>query len=153
MRARLIITLSVAGLFAGGVAARAADPPAVYNNPSATYSDPAEAVIIYDDNPGVTKRAYWQEPWASRHYFPATGRMPLSGRREDAFQRHAYYPPAPDFYRVWSSLPPFQENPPTTLRTEQSVQLQGEVAPTVNDDPQRRRFNRHRLGHPHGTKH
>ncbi len=30
----------------------------------------AGALIVYDNEPGVTIRAYWLPPWRNRHYFP-----------------------------------------------------------------------------------
>src|SRR5262249_10534742 len=41
-----------------------------------------EPVIVYDFEPGVIVRSYWDAPWRDRHYFPKTGHRPKVGRRE-----------------------------------------------------------------------
>jgi len=47
----------------------------------------AGPIVIYDYQPGVYVRAYWRAPWRHRHYFPATGEQPISGRDEDLSAR------------------------------------------------------------------
>ena len=49
---------------------------------SYTLAEPASPLVVYDFEPGVVIRAYWLPPWRDRHFFPATGRAPVYGRRE-----------------------------------------------------------------------
>jgi hypothetical protein len=147
MRAAFVIAVSIAGLFA--VPARAADLPAVYWGDAPSYGYPAAPVVIYDDNPGVTMRAYWEAPWAGRRYFPANGVPPKLGRRENPFARHVPYPPAETYYRNWMSLPPFDANVAAPAPGDRSALLSGDAAAPPAGDVARR-HNRHRLRHrPH----
>lgn len=110
MRARFVIAVSIAGLLA--VPARAADLPAVYWGDAPVYGYPAAPVVIYDDNPGVTMRAYWEDPWAGRRYFPATGIRPRYGRHERLSLRRVRLPQAENFYRSWSTSSAFVPDRP-----------------------------------------
>jgi hypothetical protein len=74
----------------------------------AAYAGRMEPVVIYDDQPGVIGRSYWDAPWANRHYFPKTGKRPRMGRVEHISARPASK--AEDYFRFWSAssfdLPP-----------------------------------------------
>ena len=84
-----------------------------------------EPVIVWDFEPGVIVRSYWEPPWGNRHYFPKTGRRPKVGRLE-------HMPPQrvvrnETYYRNWSvssfflpgvpqqttpyQMPPYQTRP------------------------------------------
>ena len=117
MRAFFAIVLSAAAAFVAP--ARAADVSVVapaYYYP--VYGLPAEPLVIIDIDPGVSMRAYWEEPWARRRYFPATGHMPKYGRHELNLVRR-YNPPAESYYRDWSTSSavapraPMYDVPPT----------------------------------------
>jgi hypothetical protein len=104
----------VAALFLGvlGVTtANTADAPA-FSNGFGVYS-PLEAriepVIIYDFEPGVIVRSYWDVPWQNRHYFPKTGRRPKAGRLEHLPGRRVSR--AEDYYRHWSVSSVFAPEP------------------------------------------
>ena len=64
------------------------------------YGARIEPLIVYDYEPGVIVRSYWDTPWGNRHYFPATGRRPKVGRLERHTERRASK--AEDYYRFWS---------------------------------------------------
>ena len=72
------------------------------------YAGRMEPIVIYDDQPGVIGRSYWDAPWANRHYFPKTGKRPRAGRVEHISARPASK--AEDYFRFWSAssfdLPP-----------------------------------------------
>jgi hypothetical protein len=70
------------------------------------YGDPVyglrtEPVIVYDYEPGVIVRTYWEPPWRNHHYFPSTGRRPKVGRLEHIPPRRASR--NEDYYRYWSA--------------------------------------------------
>jgi len=67
----------------------------------------AGPIIIYDYQPGVYVRAYWRAPWRHRHYFPATGEQPISGRDEDLSARGEGADPAETFTRTWTTSSAF----------------------------------------------
>lgn len=69
-------------------------------------------LIIYDVEPGVTMRPYWLEPLGHRHYFPATGKRPRAGRRENLFAVSRPSKPARTFQRSWSNLWAFADESP-----------------------------------------
>ena len=95
----------------------------------------SEPFVVYDYEPGIIVRAYWLRPWAGRHYFPAGGKMPIVGRREQLA-------PTPvsgkrNFQRDWSSFPiDTIEQPPLILNQQQqyfpSGQPSGEATPPVS---------------------
>lgn len=64
-------------------------------------------IYVYDFEPGVVVRAYWIPPWRNRHYFPATGEKPESGRLEDLTASTPMPEPAENFQRSWSTAPNF----------------------------------------------
>ena len=111
--AAIVIGLSVAGLgladlgFAGLGAARAADLPLDGSAQYSTYGDVSGersgSILVYDSQPGVVVRAYWQAPWRNRHYFPRTGKRPRIGRAENLSAPRPHYQMAESYYRAWST--------------------------------------------------
>jgi hypothetical protein len=98
--------------FAGIASACAADLPKVpvESNVGLHYSAQghrASPIVIYDYQPGVYVRAYWRAPWRHRHYFPATGEQPISGRDEDLSARGEGVDPAETFSRTWTTSSAF----------------------------------------------
>jgi hypothetical protein len=100
MHARFIS--AVIAIIASVPAANAADASgagAGYGN--SVYGLRTEPVIVYDYEPGVIVRTYWEPPWRNQHYFPSTGRRPKVGRLEHIpphrFSRNE------DYYRYWSA--------------------------------------------------
>jgi hypothetical protein len=71
------------------------------------YGQRAGLVWIYDYEPGIVVRSYWATPWRHRHYFPATGEKPESGRLEDLSARGGASEPAETFQRFWSTSSAF----------------------------------------------
>jgi hypothetical protein len=103
---RILIAAIV--LSVGVTTACAADLPV---DSSSKYSTYAPAIgqrigqmVIYDYQPGVVVRAYWQSPWRSRHYFPRTGEKPEVGRDEDLSAPRERSRPAETFTRSWSTI-------------------------------------------------
>ena len=68
----------------------------------AAYGARMEPVIIYDDQPGVIVRSYWDAPWDNRHYFPRTGRKPRVGRLEH-ISAHPRVSKAQSYFRYWAA--------------------------------------------------
>ena len=66
---------------------------------SSVYGFRIEPVIVYDYEPGVIVRSYWEPPWRNHHYFRSTGRRPKVGRREHINARHASK--SEDYFRYW----------------------------------------------------
>ena len=98
----------------GVVAADAADVSSGrnaggYGNYSA-YGARIEPIVIYDDQPGVIVRSYWDAPWANRHYFPSTGRRPKVGRLEHISAHRVSK--AEDYFRFWSASSVFLSEVP-----------------------------------------
>lgn len=115
--AAIVVSLSV-------TATRAADLPI---DSSSRYSTSAlgervAPLVIYDYQPGVVVRAYWQAPWRHRHYYPRTGEKPEIGRDEDLSAPYESYEPAKTFKRYWSNASDFPSPRPIAnrLRTEPS---------------------------------
>ena len=84
---------------AANAADTSAGPGAGYGNYA--YGLRTEPVIVYDYEPGVIVRTYWEPPWRNHHYFPSTGRRPKLGRLE-----HIQPPRVSrneDYYRYWSA--------------------------------------------------
>jgi hypothetical protein len=106
MRVLLAIALLSFGI-AGVGAVRAADFPSGYSTPySGRYFEHAqhsEMLWLYDDQPGVVVRAYWEAPWHYHHYFPATGVAPRIGRYENLSAVSRPPKPAKTFRRSWSN--------------------------------------------------
>jgi hypothetical protein len=71
----------------------------------------AGIIVLYDYQPGVVVRAYWQSPWRNRHYYPRTGKPPKIGRAENLLVKRVHYVPAQTFRRSWSTLSLMPEPP------------------------------------------
>lgn len=86
----------------GVTAARAAD---VSLDGARSYASGVRAgpIVIYDYQPGVVVRAYWQSPWRDRHYYPRTGKRPKIGRAENLSAPRPHYQMAESYYRAWST--------------------------------------------------
>lgn len=98
-----VFVVAVIGI-AGVAAANAADAPAgrgLARGYFSPYGVRSEAVIVYDNQPGVLVRAYWYPPWNNRHYFPSEGRRPRVGRLEHMPARRLTM--AEDYFRYWST--------------------------------------------------
>ena len=110
----MFIRLSIALVLSvvGALAANAADLSGGQNVGVSgyTYAFRAEPVIIYDYQPGVIVRTYWDVPWNNRHYFPKTGHRPKSGRLEHFPKRRVSK--AEDYFRVWATSSRFPVAPP-----------------------------------------
>ena len=108
---RILIAAIVAS--AGITAARAADLPV---DSSAGYlsaiSQRTAPLVVYDYQPGVVVRAYWEAPWRHRHYYPRTGERPEIGRDEDLSAPYESYTPAQTFKRSWSTTSNFPPEQP-----------------------------------------
>jgi hypothetical protein len=96
----------IAGIgFAG--AAHAADAPSAIGTQYSSYAyaggQRIGPIVIYDSQPGVVVRAYWQSPWRNRHYFPRTGKKPKVGRAENLSAPRPHYEMAESYYRAWST--------------------------------------------------
>ena len=102
MRVLLAIALLGFGI-AGGSAARAADLPAGYSARYFEQSERSAMLWLYDDEPGVVVRAYWEAPWRYHHYFPATGIAPRIGRYENLSAVSLPQHPAQTYRRSWSN--------------------------------------------------
>lgn len=113
-------TFFVGTLAAGLSAVQAADLPSTTHRGTGLYYSASgqrvEPLVIWDDEPGIVTRAYWEEPWRNRHYFPATGHKPHSGRRENLHARRAAAEPAEPFYRGWTNAEPLPEPLPVSER-------------------------------------
>lgn len=101
----------IVGLLAVGLSAvQAADLPSSAHRDIGLYYSASgqrvEPLVIWDIEPGVATRPYWEEPWRNRHYFPATGRKPHYGRRENLHARRVAIEPAEPFYRGWTNAEP-----------------------------------------------
>ena len=101
----------LAGLFGIGAAHAADLSLEPQGSGSYTVAQPAPPVVVYDFEPGVVIRAYWLPPWGHRHYFPATGRMPVYGRGKYLVPNR---PPEPaqTYYRSWSNSPILRDRVP-----------------------------------------
>ncbi|HET9718296.1 MAG TPA: hypothetical protein VFP60_19165 [Pseudolabrys sp.] len=83
------------------------------------YAARIEPIVIFDYEPGVIVRSYWDVPWQNRHYFPSTGRRPKVGRLERIPAKPA--PRAEDYYRFWSASSVFlPASPATTINLDAS---------------------------------
>ena len=114
---RLRLALAIIAIVASAAAASAADVPG--NLGAGGYGNyPAyggmEPVIVYDFEPGVIVRTYWEPPWGNRHYFPRTGRRPKVGRLEHMPPRRVLRNES--YYRYWSVSSFFLPEPPGQAR-------------------------------------
>lgn len=128
MRARIVIAASIAGFLAGAAPAWAADLPlAPGGYGSCCYGGygPEAAVVIYDDQPGVTMRRWWLPPWRNRHYYPH-GRERL--RTGDSRPRAGTARPRParSFARHWTNPADRRPTPATLLSRD------GDPSPPAN---------------------
>ncbi|HEY4143011.1 MAG TPA: hypothetical protein VGM57_16445 [Pseudolabrys sp.] len=98
--AAIIIVSSV-----GFTTARAADVPSDGVSMSRDYviGERAGPVVVYDYQPGVVVRAYWQSPWRNHHYYPSTGKRPKVGRAENLSAPRPHYRMAESYHRAWST--------------------------------------------------
>jgi hypothetical protein len=114
-----VFTLFVGVLAAGLSAVQAADLPSTSGRDAGLYYSVSgqriEPMVVWDVQPGVVTRAYWQQPWRNRHYFPATGHKPRYGRHESSRPRVASMPAEP-FYRGWTNAEPRSEPLPSPER-------------------------------------
>jgi len=102
MRGHFVAAILISAV--GSLAANAADISGLraggaYGN-YVPFGARIEPVIVYDYEPGVIVRSYWDVPWGNRHYFPSTGHRPKSGRLERISSRRISK--AEDYYRFWS---------------------------------------------------
>src|SRR6185312_4832931 len=106
--------IAVAAFVGGMTAAAAADLPLGPSEHFVAIGPPALPLVIYDYEPGIVVRAWWLPPWGHRHYFPATGKLPRIGRREDL---SVVDPPEPaeSFERTWSTSAAFIHEGPRAL--------------------------------------
>lgn len=108
-----VFTLFVGVLAAGLSAVQAADLPSGTARDVGLYYSASgqriEPMVLWDDQPGIVTRAYWQQPWRNRHYFPATGHKPRSGRHEKLHPRRVASVPVEPFYRGWTNAEPRSE--------------------------------------------
>ena len=102
MRVLLAIALLGFGIAAGS-AARAADIPTGSTGTYFEHGQRSEMLWLYDDQPGVVVRAYWDAPWRYHHYFPATSVRPRIGRYENLSAMSLPMKPAKTFRRSWSN--------------------------------------------------
>jgi hypothetical protein len=102
------ILLAAIVVSVGVTTACAADLPVDSSSKYSTYApaigERIGQIVIYDYQPGVVVRAYWQSPWRSRHYFPRTGEKPEVGRDEDLSAPSKRSRPAETFTRSWSTI-------------------------------------------------
>jgi hypothetical protein len=83
--------------------------------------------VVYDFEPGIVVRAHWLSPWAGRHYFPSSGKMPVVGRLE-----HIAPTPASDkrnFHREWQAFPVDTIQQPPLILNQPQYFPSGEAAP------------------------
>jgi hypothetical protein len=149
-RMRVLLAIALLGFGIAGVgAARAADLPAGYSAPySGRYFEHAqhsEMLWLYDDQPGVVVRAYWEAPWRYHHYFPATGISPRIGRHENLSAISRPPKPAKTFRRSWSNAWAVEHLYATSA---QSLATQGDSQADTQPDTQSN--TRHRP-HAHGS--
>lgn len=106
---RVLIAASALVLcVAGMTTARGADLPfdgnAHFSTGAYLTGQRSGTITVYDSQPGIVVRAYWQSPWRNRHYYPRTGERPEVGRDEDLSAPREHYVPAATFYRSWSTM-------------------------------------------------
>ena len=115
-----VFTLFVGVLAAGLSAVQAADLPSAAGHDVGLYYSATgqrmQPLVLWDDQPGVVRRAYWEHPWRNQHYFPATGHKPHYGRRESVRARRVAAVPAEPFYRGWTNEEPRVEPLPHSER-------------------------------------
>ncbi len=92
----------------------------------------SEPLVIYDSQPGVAMRAYWQAPWGHRHYYPFTGKRPRIGRHENLAAVGPRPKPAQTFRRSWSNAWAFAHELPRIRALPRDIQ----PAPHAKRPPQ-----------------
>ena len=98
--AAIVVSASVTAASAADLRAGTSADRTIYSPAVGQRSD---TVLVYDDQPGIVVRAYWQAPWRNHHYFPFTGHRPKIGRAENlAAPRHISAAPE-TFRRYWSA--------------------------------------------------
>ena len=117
------VLLALAAIALGIAGASAADLDMERGYSAAGYR--SAPLVIFDSQPGVAMRAYWQAPWGHRHYFPFTGKRPRIGRHENLAAVSRPSKPAQTFRRSWSNewafaheLPRAPLNPRPTPRAK-----------------------------------
>jgi hypothetical protein len=84
-----------------------------YGSAAVVHSGTVDVYEFVGQSPFYVRR-WWREPWAHRHYFPASDRIPVVGRRE-VLPKHPA-PPPEDYFRYWSTPPGYSEEPPRIMR-------------------------------------
>jgi hypothetical protein len=84
-----------------------------YDGPAVVGSGTVNVYEFVGQSPFYVRR-WWREPWAHRHYYPASDRIPVVGRRE-VLPKHPA-PPPEDYFRYWSTPPGYGEEPPPPMR-------------------------------------
>jgi hypothetical protein len=106
----------VAGLIGIGAACAADIASVAVHRGAALYGsatgERAGQIVLWAFEPGVAVRPYWCAPWRNRHYFPATGKRPRIGRRENRHARASGTVPARTFMRTWTTSAAFAANGP-----------------------------------------
>ena len=100
MRVRTAIAILLLSAGAAGAADLPAAPAPGGYGYYRTGGVRADMLVIYDDEPGVTVRAYWSAPWRNRHYFPISDDSPKAGRR---VLRGGVPEPAESYSRYWTT--------------------------------------------------
>jgi hypothetical protein len=96
-----VFTLFVGVLAAGLGAVQAADMPSgAGRDVGLYYSASGQRSSQWCSG---TSRAYWEQPWRNRHYFPTAGRKRRSGRHEKLHPRRVASVPAEPFSRGWTN--------------------------------------------------
>jgi hypothetical protein len=108
----------LAAAFTAGTAAAAdlswnSGYTAHYGSAAVVRSGTADVYEFVGQSPFYVRR-WWREPWAHRHYYPASDRIPVVGRREVLPKQPA--PPPEDYFRYWSTPPGYSEEPPRIMR-------------------------------------
>ena len=138
MRTLLAIALIVFGITAGS-AARGADVATGHTGSySSRYSEQgqrSEMLWLYDDQPGVVVRAYWEAPWRYHHYFPATGIPPRIGRYENLSAVSRPPKPAKTFRRSWSNAWAFEHGLSASV---QPLGIQGDTQADIQSGTRHR---------------
>ena len=132
--AAVFIVLGIAGVTAARAADRAADRSADYSTRQSAIGHRTAPLVIYDYQPGVVVRAYWNAPWRHRHYFPTTGGKPEIGRNEDlSAGAGAALEPAETFHRSWSTSSAFQPEAPRASARDLDTPPRAEQPPQAPD--------------------
>ncbi|MEI9805999.1 MAG: hypothetical protein WDN48_18510 [Pseudolabrys sp.] len=114
LSAVIVFAFAVAGVGAASAADLPADGLGTYSTRSSGVGQRIGTMLVYDYQPGVIVRAYWQAPWRNRHYFPTTGTKPEIGRDEDLSAPSSPSEPPETFYRSWTTSSAFAREVPGT---------------------------------------